>query len=67
MKYYVFACGWMGMNEEEMKEEVANNNAEVFNNYEEAENRYNYYVENELDDDETCYIFDGEKIVKELQ
>ena len=70
MKYYVIACGWMGMNEEEMKEVIMNNDTrffDVYDNYEEAEARYFYQAENNLDDDECCYIFDGNNIIKELQ
>lgn len=64
-KYYVFACNWMGADEEDMKEHL--DEADVFDNFEEAEKKYNYYVEEELEPDETCYIFDGGKILKEWQ
>jgi len=63
-KYYVFACDWRGADEKDMKAHLAEADG-VFDNFEEAEEKFNYYIDAELEPDENCYIFDGEKILKE--
>lgn len=72
MTYYVIIAGWSGYTAEEMQNIINNNagrNAIFFEcgSMEEAEEEYNYHVENDCSTEDNCYIFDGNEIVRSWQ
>lgn len=62
-KWYVCACGWWGLTDQEVINCIQENNIDgVYDTFEEALKQVEYLFEEVLDDDECCYIYHNGKI-----
>lgn len=65
-KYFVCPCGWQGMSEGSLLELAQVATDDVFDTYEEALERVDYYWEEELAPDECCYVVHPNGYCEEL-